>query len=187
MRGAQIALGVGEIAVFDAQRHLPEIIGDLDEIGVGTRRRQPLRGDPQPKIDAGADVESVGLDHQGVERGRNPAPVVGMENEIAALFDEGAGERLDERLLRQGHVTGSLLPSLPPSSRAISVISTLAPAQGWSERSMVVSAAPSSLPAGGICSEAFGGSTSERVIGPAVGDDRIGEGRLGVDRAVIVG
>ena len=37
LRGAQIALGVGEIAVLDAQRHLPEIIGDGEKLGIGAR------------------------------------------------------------------------------------------------------------------------------------------------------
>jgi hypothetical protein len=37
---------------------------------------------------------------------------------------------------------GSLLPSLPPSSRAVSVMTTSAPAHGWSVTSLMVCATP---------------------------------------------
>ena len=47
LRGAQLALGLGEIAVLDLERHRPEPVGDLDEILVGPcarrRRSAPAR------------------------------------------------------------------------------------------------------------------------------------------------
>ena len=39
LRGAQLALGVGQVAVLDLQRHRPEPVGDLEEICVGLRPR----------------------------------------------------------------------------------------------------------------------------------------------------
>ena len=60
--------------------------------------------------------------------------------------------------------TGSLRPSWPASSRATSVILTLAPAQGCAEKSTVLFI--SSSPAGedGTLSVCLGASTSERPV-----------------------
>ena len=63
-------------------------------------------------------------------------------------------------------VTGSLRPSLPPSSWATSTILTCAPAQGWSERSSVVSPSPMPPLAPGSARSALGAATSE---GPSIG------------------
>ena len=35
--GAQLALGLGQVAVLDLQRHRPEPVGDLEEVGVVLR------------------------------------------------------------------------------------------------------------------------------------------------------
>ena len=104
--GAEIAFGLGEIAILDAQRHLPEIIGDFDEIAVAMRRIEPIECHPQSKIDTGGRVEHFRRDHQGLERVCRPRLILGGENQIAALFGKRAGERLDKRLLRQRDFDG---------------------------------------------------------------------------------
>src|SRR5664280_1772226 len=61
----------------------------------------------------------------------------------------------------------SLRPSLPASSRATSVIATLAPAQGWAVRSRVVCAAPLRVRACGSVSENSGALNSGCIGAPA--------------------
>lgn len=104
--GAEIAFGLGEIAILDAQRHLPEIIGDFDEIAVAMRRIEQVECHPQSKIDTYPSFEHFRRDHQGIERVCHPRLFLRGENQIAALFGKCAGKRLDEGLLPQGDFDG---------------------------------------------------------------------------------
>ncbi len=104
--GAKIAFGLGEIAILDAQRHLPEKIGGFDEITVAMRRIEPIECHPQSKINTCASVEYFRRDHQCLERVCYPRLILGGENQIAALLGKRAGKRLDERLLRQRDFDG---------------------------------------------------------------------------------
>ncbi len=67
---------------------------------------------------------------------------------------------------RAGSITlaAALRPTLPPSSRAVSAIVTVAPAQGLSARSAVVSPVPSPRGAAGSDSGSLGGSTRWRPV-----------------------
>ena len=64
LRGAQIALGVGQAAFLDAQRHLPHEVGHVDEIGVGLCAREPGDDAGHAEIVAGVDIEAVGREQQ---------------------------------------------------------------------------------------------------------------------------
>jgi hypothetical protein len=48
--------------------------------------------------------EFARLDHQGIERGLNARPVIGVEHQPAPDLDQRAGQRLVEGALRQGHL-----------------------------------------------------------------------------------
>src|SRR5207253_4714201 len=52
LSGAELALGIGEVAVLDLQRHGPEPLRDLEEVGVGLRGPQPLGADLEAEEDA---------------------------------------------------------------------------------------------------------------------------------------
>jgi hypothetical protein len=76
LRGAQLALGLGQIAVLDLNRHGPEPFGNLGEIGVRSCAAQPLGGDAQPHEDAPLRREALGRDQQRIEPDLHPLAVV---------------------------------------------------------------------------------------------------------------
>ena len=102
--GAQLALGVGEVAVLDLERHRPEPFGDLEEVGVALCRAQALGGDAQAHEHAPLRREALRLDEERVERRLDAPAVVGIEHDRAPLLDERAGERLGEGPLRQREI-----------------------------------------------------------------------------------
>ena len=100
--GAQIALGFRQVSALDAQRHFPHEIGDIEQVGVvfGRGEARGDRGEAQ-KYRA-RRPELVGRDHQRVDRGADPFAIVRREDQVAALFNQRARQRLGEYALRQG-------------------------------------------------------------------------------------
>jgi hypothetical protein len=94
--GAHLALDRGEVALLDLERHLPQHLRHLDEPLVVARAAQAFGRHPEPEEHAPLRGEALGRDHQRIE-GRLHAPaVVGVEDDVAALLHEGAGQRLGE-------------------------------------------------------------------------------------------
>ena len=92
--GAQIALGLRGVAVFDLNRHRPQQIGDLDEIGIAARRREPRLRGAQAEIHAGGRLEESGaMSRASIALARRGAIVVGIEDQAASLLDQRARER----------------------------------------------------------------------------------------------
>jgi hypothetical protein len=112
LRGAQLPLGITEVAVLDLDRHGPEPVRDLHELGIALRPAQPLGCGPQAHEHAPFLREGVGRDQERVEGDLHPAPVVGVEHQLAALFHERLREGLGEGPLRQGEVDGGAAPLL---------------------------------------------------------------------------
>ena len=84
--------------------HFPHQIGGIDEVGIRLRLGQPDEDGVQAEVGRSIGAELFRCDHQGIDGGIDAVVIVRRENEIAALFDERAGQRLGERALRQGEL-----------------------------------------------------------------------------------
>ena len=101
---AQVALGLGRVAVLDLQRHRPQELGDVEEVGVGARAVERGLRLPQAEIDRGRGVEQLRGDGEAGQRRLDPfGRMVRIEDDIAAFLDQRPGQRIVERPLRQGH------------------------------------------------------------------------------------
>ena len=138
----------------------------------------------QAEIDAGFGREFFRCDCQRIERGEHARLGFGVEGKVAALLDQGAGQRL-ARALRQLHFDRPERPSLPPSWWAERVSRTPTPAQGCSDRSRVVWPTPLRVRACGNTSGMSGGPNSGR---PFAGPPRklALKRRARIDDAIIV-
>ncbi len=94
-------LGVGNVAVLDADRHLPQPRGHLAQIVVGLGAHQRPEDRAQPEIDAGVGRELFRRHGERIERGGDQRPRAGIEREIAALLDQRPRQRLGEDALGQ--------------------------------------------------------------------------------------
>ena len=111
--GAQVALGLRGVAVFDLLRHRPEQGGDVDEVGVAAGVLKRDVGLLQAEIDVGGRVEQFRRDRKAGQRRLDAFwRVVGVENEVAALFDQRARQGIVERPLRQRHLDRPALAGL---------------------------------------------------------------------------
>ena len=93
---AQIGLRVGDIAVLDADRHLPKPLGHFTQIVVGLGANERPEDRTEPQIDAGVRGEFLRRQRQRVERGGDERAGVGVERQIAPLLDQRARQRLGE-------------------------------------------------------------------------------------------
>ena len=100
------ACGVGDVAVLQLVGERPHLLDDLAQVVVvlGLRERPIER--PQAEIGADLGGELFRRDGERVERDQHLVAGLGVEREIAPLLDDGAGERLDERPLRQPELMG---------------------------------------------------------------------------------
>ena len=187
LRRAKRLLGFRDVAVFQEHRHRPQPRHHVAQAVVGLGARQLPVDRAQPEIDVGFRDEALRRDGQRIERDQHVVLGVGIEREIAALLDQRARQRLGERPLRQPHLVRRARPSLLASSRATSVIVTSTPAQGCSDRSLVVWPVPARVRACGSTSAKFGASYSGRGGLARRPVRRLAlEGRLRVDHAVVV-
>ncbi len=186
LRRAQIPLGVGEIAVLDAQRHLPEKIGDGEHVRIGARALQAIQRRVQAEIDARRGAELVGRDEQRFERILDAGALVRRENEVAALLDQRTRQRLHEGSLRQ--------EDFDRVARAL-VIAFVAGMQRHADTRAGPGIFREVDGRGGIAEIAGRGGQRQagarRIDEMAAGDrlvadDRIVEARLGADHAVII-
>ena len=91
---AQTGLRVRDVAVLDADRHLPEPLGDFAQIVVGLGANERPEDRAQPKIDAGVWRKFFRRHRQGVERGGDERAGAGVKRQIAPLLDQRARQRL---------------------------------------------------------------------------------------------
>ena len=104
LRGPELTLGVGEVAILQDDRELPQIIHHLEQPGIVARAPEFLGDEAQAQIGARFLHVFGRLDHQRVER-RLHAPTVGdIKDQPAAHLDQRPGERLVEGALRQCHL-----------------------------------------------------------------------------------
>ena len=103
LKRPEIALGVGEIAVLEPQRHFPHQIRNADQRVVGLRLRKAERDRVEPEVNVGGRAEPLRRYHQRVHGRCNPRLEIRRENEIPALLDQRAREWFDENPLRERH------------------------------------------------------------------------------------
>ena len=102
--GAQIALGLRGVAVLELLRHRPEQGRDVKQISIAVGVVERGLGLLQTQIDIGRSVEQFRRDREpGQRRFDLLWRMVRVEDEVAALLDERAGERVVEKALRQRH------------------------------------------------------------------------------------
>ncbi len=104
LRRAQRRFGVGNVAVLEPDRHVPQPHHDIAQRVVGPGAGQLPVDRAQSQIDRSFDLEDFRRDGERVERGQHLRLGFAIEREIAALFDQGARHRLGERPLGQPHV-----------------------------------------------------------------------------------
>ncbi len=100
---AEAALG-GAHLVLDRERHLPELLGDGDKIGIRTCGTQGRGDHAQAEIFAGTDRKILRPGAQGIERRLHRPDLIGIENELAPLLDQRPRQRHGERPLRNDDV-----------------------------------------------------------------------------------
>ena len=98
---AQRGLGVGNVAVLDADRHRPQPRRHVAQIVVGLGVNERPEDRTQAEIDAGVGRELFRRQRQRVERGDDERTRPGIEREIAPLFDQRPRQRLGEHALGQ--------------------------------------------------------------------------------------
>ena len=112
--GAQIALGLGGVAVLDLLGHRPEQRGDVEKVGVGARRGERFLRLLHAEVGVGGRIEQLWRDGEPGQRRIDPLHrMVGIEDEVAALLDERARERVVKGALRQRHFDGRARARLP--------------------------------------------------------------------------
>ena len=104
LRRAQRLVDVGDLAVLDGDGERPQAADDLAHRRIGAGRLELPRHAVEAEIVTGLRREQFRRDHQRVERRIDLRILVGVERENAALFDQGARQRLGEQPLRQPHV-----------------------------------------------------------------------------------
>jgi len=107
LRGAQLRLGVGDVAVLDLDRHRPEATHDFAQVVVALGVRELIEDRTQAEIDARFWNELLRRDRHGVERLQQLAPRFRVERQYAPELDQRARQRLDERALRQRELEGA--------------------------------------------------------------------------------
>ena len=111
--GAQVAFGLRSVAIFNLLRHRPEQGGDVDEVGVAVGVLKRGVGLLQAEIDVRRRVEQFRRDREAGQRRLDAlGRIVGVENEVAALFDERARQGIVEGSLRQRHLDRPALAGL---------------------------------------------------------------------------
>ena len=96
---AQIGLRIGNVAVLDGDRHLPQPRRHVAQIVVGLGANERPEDRTQSEIDAGVGREFFRRHGQRIERGGDERPSAGVERQIAPLFDQRARQRLAEQPL----------------------------------------------------------------------------------------
>ena len=100
--GAQVALGFRGVAVLELLRHRPEQRRDVKQIRIAVGVLERGLGLLEAQIDIGWGVEQFRRDRKpGQRRVHLFWRMVRIEDEVAALLDERAGERVVEASLRQ--------------------------------------------------------------------------------------
>ena len=185
---AQRGLRVGNVAVLDEDRHLPQPRRHVAQVVVGLGAHEIPEDRAQAEIDAGLRRELLRRDGERVERGDDVRLRVGIEREIAALLDQRLRQRLGEDALAAGAArTARSCPRCRPRRGRSSVIVTSAPAQGWSVRSLMVWPTPFRVRACGSTSAKSGGAVERMRLVAGGGLAFLArEGRLRFGHAVIV-
>ena len=97
----EVTLRLAEIPLLDPQRHLPQVVGEADQVLVGLGAFKPLIGRVKPQVDRFRCWKPVGRDHQPFQREADRLPVVGIENEVLPLLHQCPRQGLGERSGRQ--------------------------------------------------------------------------------------
>ena len=101
LRIAQALLGERQVAVFEAERDLPEIVGGITQHVVVARQRHALARGPQKQVMGRVADRLFRRRHQRVGEIDGARQLVGVEGEGAALLDDGPRQRIGEIPLGQ--------------------------------------------------------------------------------------
>ena len=101
LRLLHVPLGLGNVAVLDAERQLPELVHHARDRLRRLIVVEPPIGIAQRKIDGHVRDRALIADGQRIERHGDPARRILLAHELLALLDHGSGERLGEIPLRQ--------------------------------------------------------------------------------------
>src|SRR5690606_676580 len=101
LRLAQPLLRRREVAFLDAESDLPQIVDDLAQLVVGPCHRQPGARRDDAQIVARIVEGFVRAQGGGIHQRQHATLLVGVERQDAALLDDGTGERVGKRPLRQ--------------------------------------------------------------------------------------
>ena len=143
LRRPQRLLGIRHVAVLERDRHVPHARDHVAQLVVALGARQLIEDRAQAEIDAwisilnfsGAQVSASSAVSTSACASPSSARLrrCSISERATGLVNARSGSRKS---------IGSVVPSLPPSSRAISVIDTSAPAQGCSLMFLVVRPTP---------------------------------------------
>ena len=101
LRRPQRALGVGQIAVLDPQRHVPQLGDHAVAAGARILALQAPVGRPQAQKHLQVVDEALRLRREGIERLGHQQPVARILHQPPALLDHGARQQLGEAPLGQ--------------------------------------------------------------------------------------
>ena len=110
--GAQGALGVGQVAVLDAQRDVPQLRDDAVAPGARAVALQAPIGRAQAQEHLQVLDELLGLQRQRVEGAGHLRAVARVLGQTAPLLDDGARQRLAEAPLGQHQLDRRAAPGL---------------------------------------------------------------------------
>ena len=130
--GLQRTLGIGEIAVLDAQGDVPQLLDDAVADRARGRLLQAVEDGAQAEIDLQVLDEFLGLQRQRLDGAGDLQAVARVLDQLRRCSTTARASGLVKR--RSGSTSSmvSLRPVWPARSLATSVSCTFRPAQGWS-------------------------------------------------------
>ncbi len=111
-RRQKIAHRLGDIALLDGKRHLPEELDRGLDVIVRLGPVKPIHGGANPEINAAVLKHALRPNGEGLEQADHFIAVVGAHHELAAKFDQRLGQGLGEFPLRQLETLELAFPGL---------------------------------------------------------------------------
>ena len=110
LRRLYVALGLGQVAVLDAQRHRPQLVDHAGDARARVVARQPPIGVAQRQIDEAVVDDLLAAQGQRLERAGDAFDRVRLAHQALPLFDHRLSKRLGEGALGQHEFVRYALP-----------------------------------------------------------------------------
>ncbi len=107
LRIAQATVRQRQVAVLDAERDFPEMIGGIAQHVVVVGHFHAAAGRLQQKVMGQVRDVLVRTDHDGIIEVKRPGELVGIKGKDLPLLGNGAGQRLEELTARKHHILGN--------------------------------------------------------------------------------